>query len=333
MYDFEEAAVREFLRRTGARRAALQLPAGLARLLPEISRPFDQLGVETVILAGSCYGACDLADEAAKKLGCDVLLHYGHADMGLRTVLPTLFVEARVKYSPIDSLRLALPELEFRRVGLVATVQHVGHLEEVVKFLAAHGIQAVVGGPSHRARYRGQILGCDVGCAREVAPIVDGFLYLGTGDFHPLGVAVATGKKVVAVNPVSGSFRILPPRQEEFLEKRRAMVARAALGESFGVITSTKRGQTRLGLAKSLVDLLRSEGKKAHLLVVDEVLPEAIENFSFDVWVCAACPRIPIDDADRFRRPVLTPFEVKVMLGRAPLEPYQLDEVSEKERG
>ncbi|MGC8816633.1 MAG: diphthamide biosynthesis enzyme Dph2 [Candidatus Hadarchaeum sp.] len=333
MYDFEEERVREFLRRTGAKRAAVQLPAGLARFLPGIRRPFDELGVEMVVLAGTCYGACDLADDTARKLGCEVLVHYGHADMGLGSALPTLFVEARIKVDLVDSLRQALPALDFKRAGLVATVQHVGQLEEVVRFLSAQGIEVVLGGPSSRTRYRGQILGCDVGCAKALAPVVDGFVYIGTGDFHPLGVALATGKKVVAVNPVSGGFKVFSPRQEEFLKWRKAVVARAALGKSFGVIVSTKKGQSRFNLGRNIVKLLRQEGRQAHLLAVDDVSPEAVENFNFDALVCVACPRIPIDDAERFERPVLTPFEVLVMLGKAPIEPYQLDEVSLEDRG
>jgi len=333
MYDFEEATVGEFLKRTGAKRAAVQLPAGFAEHLLEIEKPYDQLGVEMVIIANSCYGACDLADEVAKKLTCDVLIHYGHADMGLKSGLPTLFVEARVKSSPLDSVKLALPELKFRRVGLVATVQYVGHLDEVARLLNSQGIETMIGKPALRTRYSGQVLGCDVGCAKTVAPVVDGFVYLGSGDFHPLGVTLATGKKVVAVNPVSGGFKVFTPDQEEFIRKRKAVVARAALGEKFGVIVSTKKGQARFNLARNLVNLLKKDGRRAYILAVDEVSPETIGNFDFDALVCVACPRIPIDDAERFEQPMLTPFELRVMLGRVPLEPYQVDEVSEEGMG
>ncbi|MGQ9787810.1 MAG: diphthamide biosynthesis enzyme Dph2 [Candidatus Hadarchaeaceae archaeon] len=333
MYDFEEHRVREFLQRTGARRAAIQLPAGLFAYLPEILRPFYRLGVEVIIMAGSCYGACDLADEVAKKLGSDVLVHYGHACMGLESVIPTLYVEARMNKSPVDSLELALPELNFKRVGLVATVQHIGHLEEAANFLRSHGIQTLIGEPSFRTRYPGQVLGCDVSCAKALAPSVDGFIYVGTGDFHPLGVALATGKKVVSVNPVSGGFKVFMPRQEEFIRGRKAMVARAALGKVFGVIVSTKKGQARFNLARKITDLLKEEGKQAYLLAFDDISPESFENFKFDALVCIACPRIPIDDVQRFEKPVLTPFEVLVMLGKVPIEPYRMDEINKEDMG
>ena len=50
------------------------------------------------------------------------------------------------------------------------------------------------GGP--RLAAPGQLLGCSSAAARTLD--VPGYLYLGTGVFHPLTVALATGKPVVA---------------------------------------------------------------------------------------------------------------------------------------
>ncbi len=333
MYDFEEGSVRDFLKRTGAKKAAVQLPAGLARHLPEIERVYSDIGVEMVLIANGCYGACDLADDTARKLGCDVLVHYGHADMGLKSNLPTLFIEARVKRNPLEAIKLALPQIKFKRVGLVSTVQYVGYLDEVAKLLNSQGIETVVGKKGYRTKYPGQILGCDVGCAKAVSPVVDGFVYIGTGDFHPLGVVLSTGKQVFAINPISNGFKVFTPDQGRFIGRRKAVVAKAALGRSFGVIVSTKIGQARLNLARKIVELLKKDGREAHIIAVDELTPENIGNFGFDAFVCVACPRIPIDDADRFEKPVLTPFEVEVMLGQVPIEPYRVDEVCIEDMG
>lgn len=289
-------------------------------------KPFAEMDVETLVLAGSCYGACDLGDAKAKQLGCDVLVHYGHADMGLSTCLPTLYIEARMLVDPLRVVKRVLPKLKFKRVGLLTTVQHITHLQEIAKLLRSHGIKPFVGGPGPRAKYPGQLLGCDFGCARSVAARVDGFLYVGTGEFHPLGVALATGKRVLVVNPISEGFKVFAPDVDAFMRKRKAMIARAAAGKRFGVIASTKPGQTRLKLAAGLVRDLKQAGKVAHVLAVDEVRPEELGDFGFDGFICVACPRIPIDDAERFERPILTPFEARVMLGEAKFEPYQMDE-------
>lgn len=289
-------------------------------------KPFAEMDVETLVLAGSCYGACDLADVEAKQLGRDVLVHYGHADMGLSTCLPTLYIEARMLVNPLRVVKRVLPELKFKRVGLLTTVQHITHLQEIAKLLRSHGIKPFVGGPGPRAKYPGQLLGCDFGCARSVAARVDGFLYVGTGEFHPLGVALATGKRVLVVNPISEGFKVFAPDVDAFMRKRKAMIARAAAGKRFGVIVSTKPGQARFKLAARLVRDLKQAGKVAHVLAVDEVRPEELGDFGFDGFICVACPRIAIDDAERFERPIMTPFEARVMLGEAKFEPYQMDE-------
>ncbi len=326
LYDFERARVKRFLKQHRARRAAIQLPAGLRRHLREILEPFGGADVETLVLADSCYGACDLADVKAKQLGCDVLVHYGHADMGVSACLPTLYIEARMPADPLRVVERVLPELKFKRVGLLTNVQHIAHLQGVAKLLRARGIKPFIGRPGPRAKYPGQLLGCDFGCVRSVATRVDGFLYIGTGEFHPLGAALATGKQVLAINPISEDFKALAPDINAFLRRRKGMIARAAAGERFGIIVSTKPGQARFKLAARLARDLKRAGRVAHVLAVDQVRPEELGDFELDGFICAACPRIPIDDAERFERPILTPFEARVMLGKAKFEPYQMDE-------
>ena len=325
-YDLEEGKVRRFLKQYKSKRAAIQLPSGLRPELQKIVKVFEEAGAEPVIMSGSCYGACDLAGAEAKRLGCDALVHYGHADMRLTTCLPTLYVEARIPADPTNAVESALHQIEFKRVGLLTTVQHVAHLQKIAELLYARGFKPFVGKPGRRAKYSGQLLGCDFGCARSVAPHVDGFLYVGTGDFHPLGAALTARKEVLAVNPISGDFKSVAPNIEAFLHGRKAVIARAAAGGRFGIIMGTKPGQARFALAKKLIESFKCAGRDAYLLTMDEVRPEGLDDFRLDAFVCTACPRIPIDDAERFERPVLTPFEAGVLLGEAKFEYYEMDE-------
>ncbi|HDI13040.1 MAG TPA: diphthamide biosynthesis enzyme Dph2, partial [Hadesarchaea archaeon] len=290
-YYLEEKSVRRFLKRYEAKRVAVQLPSGLRPKLPEILRVFEEMGVEPVIIGESCYGGCDLGDAEARRMGCDVLIHYGHADMGLKTCLPTLYVEARMPVDPADAIESALPQLDFKRVGLITTVQHISYLHDVAELLRTHGFEPFIGKPGRRAKYPGQLLGCDFGCARSVSSLVEGFLYFGTGEFHPLGAALATGKKVLAVNPVSSSSKRISPDIGDFLKRRKAVISRAAAGERFGIIVSTKSGQTRFNLATRLVKELKHAGRTASILVMNEVRPEELNDFEFDALVCTACPR------------------------------------------
>jgi len=327
MYNFEHRKVARFLKNHKVRRAAVQLPAGLRPHLSEIKATFEGAGVETIILGDSCYGACDVADIKAKQLGCDALVQYGHSDMGLRTVLPMLYVEARMTADPLGAVEKALPKLNFKRLGLATTVQHIEFLPKIMKILRSSGIKPLVGKPGSRSRYPGQILGCDWFSVRSISDKVDGFLYIGTGKFHPLGISLATGKQVITVNPIAGNCENLIFNLGDFLRQRRAMISRAAAGEKFGILVSSKPGQARLKLAVRLAAELRRAGLTAHILVLDEISQEKLDDFKLDAFVCAACPRIPIDDAGRFSKPILTPFEARVMIGKEKFEPYKLDEV------
>jgi len=327
VYEFEPEIVKRFIEQHKAKRAAIQLPAGIRPHLSEIESTLNECGTEVMALADSCYGACDIADAKAKQLGCDVLLHYGHADMGIRTCLPTLYVEARMSVDPTEAVEQALRGQKFKRLGILTTVQHIGFVSQIEKILRSLGIAPLVGRPGPRAKHPGQVLGCDWGCARAIADGVDAFLYVGTGRFHPIGVGLAMGKDVVTANPLAkGSEKIIG--KDNFLKKRKAMISRAALCQNFGVLVSTKLGQARFKLASSLVNEFRKSGSSARLLVADEITPEKIGDFKeIEAFVCVACPRLPIDDAARFDRPILAPFEAIVMLGKINFEPYRLDDV------
>ncbi len=58
------------------------------------------------------------------------------------------------------------------------------------------------------------------------------------------------------------------------------------------------------------------EEKKTTLFALREVTPEALMQFpTVEVFVNTACPRISLDDASKFLKPVLTLDEISVVLG------------------
>lgn len=327
MYDLDPTSVRNFLTKESIETVAIQLPSGLRPEVSRIKRIFDEEGVDVLFLSDACYGACDIAGERAKDLGCDALIHYGHSDMDISTPIPTLYVEARIEADPFKALERALPELRDSVWGLTATVQHVQYLEGVEEFLEGEGIESRIGDPGSRAKYPGQILGCDWGSARSVEGEVDGFIYLGTGKFHPFGIFLATRKPVISVNPLTDGYEIVKPEIGEFLRKRYAMLSRAESCQRFGVLVSTKPGQSRLSLSKDLERRLEEHGYDAYVLIVDEVDPQSLGDYDLEAFVNTACPRLPIDDAGIFDVPILTPFEVEVLLGEKEWDHYGLDEL------
>lgn len=324
-YDLETPGVVRFLRRTKASRVGVQLPAGLRPLWSEIAETISGCGAEPLFL-GTCYGSCDLADEMAKRAGCDALLHYGHSDMGLSVKLPVKYIEARVREITLEPLKKLAKRTSEKRVLVFTTVQYIGHLPRVIDKLRELGFQPFTGPRGSRTKYPGQILGCDFTCVKNPPQRPGVLLYIGSGRFHPLGAALATHRQVYIADPIGGKLSQIGGLGD-FIHERKVIISRAAGASRIGVVGSSKRGQARLGLAHKLVQKLRAAGKKTGLVVLDEITPEGLGDYSFEAVVCTACPRIAIDDVPRYEVPILTPFEASVMLGEVGIEDYQMDEI------
>lgn len=327
MYDLENEKIIDFINKYEVERPAIQLPDGLKDLIPEILKSFKDMGVNPVIISDSCYGACDLADHTAERIGCDALIHYGHADMGFRTEIPTLYIEARIKANPNKLLERIIPILKNSKWGLITTVQHIGSLREIKEFLSENNIDTIIGEAGCRTKYPGQILGCDWTAAKSVSSRVDGFIYIGTGRFHPIGISLTTNKRIIIINPISEYHTLLSPNPDKFLEERKKILSRAAYREKIGIIVCTKTGQERLRLAEELRSKFESTRYEALVLTIDELTPEKLGQFRDWAFVSTACPRIALDDASLFDNPIITPFEARVLLGEEDLKPYQLDEL------
>jgi len=329
MHEVSSGEILEKLREINAKRVLIQTPEGLKREAQSLADFLEEKGIEAIISGDINYGACDPADSEAKRLGCDALIHLGHSYMTLHLEVPTIFVPAFAKVDVVPALERNLDEIRKlgKRIALVTTAQHIHRLDEARKFLEKRGFEVLIGKGDSRVSWPGQVLGCNFSAAKLDA---DGVLFIGAGYFHPVGVAMAVKKPTLAVNPYSGDAVWMDREAERLIRKRWAQIAKAMDAERFGVITSTKKGQLRLAEAKRIVGLLREHGKYARLIVMNHISYPALEGFDFDAYVVVACPRVPIDDYENWRKPVLTPREVEILLGLR--DEYEFDEILGVER-
>ena len=72
------------------------------------------------------------------------------------------------------------------RVGLLATIQYIGCLEQAKAVIESHGKKAVIAEGDRRTCYPGQVLGCDCSSAEIASADVDMFLFVGEGDFRDI---------------------------------------------------------------------------------------------------------------------------------------------------
>ncbi len=321
-FDFDLERVFKIIQDKNCKKVGLQFPEGLKRQAITIAREIEEKTRASVMISGNpCFGACDIDIMLAGRV--DILFHFGHAGMGKHDNV--VFIEARSNADVLSAVMAALPLLKARSVGLITTVQHVHKLEEACAVLKEHGKECVIGKGDLRIGYPGQVLGCNFTAARVDC---EEFLYIGSGFFHPLGVAIATGKRVIAADPYLNVALEVDP--EKFLRKRGGYIAKAMDARVFGIIVSTKSGQNRMELAERLKGIADKHGKEAFIMLMDLVTPEQLLAFKADAYVNTACPRITIDDAERFHAPVLTPQEFEVVVGERKLENLEMDEILEE---
>jgi 2-(3-amino-3-carboxypropyl)histidine synthase len=302
------------LKNRGAQKVALQFPEGLKRRAAEYTSALKAAGFDVIVSGDPCYGACDLALDTLAF--ADVLVHFGHAPVDERQNV--IFEPYHIDFD-IDVLKNALPLLKGKPVCLVTTVQHVHLIPEMTTFLQSLGIDARVADGSTRTPFRGQVLGCSFTAAK--VPDADEILFVGTGIFHAIGIAIATRKRVIALDPLTGTAQEVSG--DTLLRRRFAVMEKARGAQTFGIILSTKSGQQRMALAQRLASL----SPNTAIVTMREVSPDELLNLGFACYVNTACPRLAYDDQVRFPVPVLSPQEFEIVCGVRTWDDYAIDEI------
>ncbi|HLG23951.1 MAG TPA: diphthamide synthesis protein [Candidatus Nanoarchaeia archaeon] len=211
-----------------------------------------------------------------------------------------MMVEGRYT-GKIDLSKLDTSKLP-KRIGLATTVQFLNHIDEIKKYLSDRGVEVYI--DKLRQKYEGQLLGCDVGGADKIKDKVDAFLYVGTGVFHPLGIAINIDKEVFCYDPLHADMsRIDPEQVKRYNSKRKGAYLKFLSSKEIGVLVSMKPGQNNF---KKAIELKKNNpDKNFYLFVADTLDFNQIENFPFvECWVNTACNRI-LDDYEKFPRPLV----------------------------
>jgi 2-(3-amino-3-carboxypropyl)histidine synthase len=320
-FDLEEKRLSEEIRKRRAKRVLIQLPEGLKTEGPRLAAVAEKAGALPIVSADPCYGACDLATLDAKSLDADLIIHYGHSKMIEQEQVPTVYIEAKAKVSVKEAVKKAIPLLKrWNKIGLITTVQHVQTLDEARELLLEAGKTVAIGDAGH-LKHPGQVTGCDYSNAKSVPKEIEAFLFVGGGRFHAVGATLATARPTIIADPFEKRAYSIEKKAQRILRQRWASISEAEKAESFGVLIGLKAGQKKLDEALKIKEKLKKSRKKATLLAVREITPEVLMQFpNIDAFVNAACPRVSLDEASKFLKPVLTFTEALVLLGETDWE-------------
>jgi len=304
--DFKRALQK--LKELKAKRVFVQYPEGIKLQIQKIAKDLENEGFEVVVCTEPCFGACDIRDFEAARLGCDTILHIGHEDYGAQSDLPVVFWEFFIPSDPTPILEKEFAKLEpYGKIGLATSIQFVDAIEKVKQFLESRGKKVV----THTAlQHAGQILGCHLEAATKIEPDVDCFLCVSAGKFYGLGLVLETDKPMLCLDLERKEIydlKELKRKIEKLIAWNKSQFEDA---RTVAILTSWKRGQTKLPF--ELKKKLEALGKDVYIFAMDEITPEKLMGLKIDAAVNLACPRIGIDDLERYKIPILNLKQIEI---------------------
>jgi 2-(3-amino-3-carboxypropyl)histidine synthase len=318
----------ERLRQTGAKKIMIQVPDGLKTGVFEL---FNSLSKEfgIVISSDPFFGACDVGDSVLYN-DVDCILQLGHSEIpNIKYPKPVVFVEYKEEKVPeiSESLFRELKGKGIRNIGLMFSIQYVEAAEVVKDTLQNMGFNVLIGNNDGRLKYPGQVLGCNYSTGHSIQKDVDCFLLVSTGIFHGLGAQLALPKDVYLLDLNDLTVRNLAPETDRVIRKRYAAIERAMDSRKVCIVVDTKIGQKREKLARVLVEQAKAADLQPVLIYSNNASPSDYENMRCDAVVFTGCPRVPIDDQDRYSMPILTAPEFRAAIKARSGNRYVMDEI------
>jgi len=315
------------------KKVAIQIPEGLKRVVFKIVEFLEgETGAKIIVSADPCFGACDVVNYELKNLDVDFVVHIGHTPIPdvENFWIPTIFVNALSTMDVTKVVEKSTELLEGKKIGVVTTAQHLHTLDTVENILQNHDLEPILSDGDERIAAKGQILGCDFSAGMDIVDKVDSFLFIGSGTFHPVGLLLSSKKPVIAADPYTNNVKKqeLDELKDTILRQRYGAIASSKNAKRFGILVGIKRGQQRIELAHQIKEMLESFNKKSLLIALDNFSPVSLQGFGdIDCFVSTACPRIAIDDYMQYKRPIITPTELEIVLGKKKWDEYVFDQI------
>ncbi len=311
-----------------ARKILLQLPDGLK---PHVFDYFSKLSEKFSVIVSSepFYGACDISTMDVYK-DVDCIVQLGHSEIpNIKYPKPVIFMEYRVQreIEIDDQVFQILREKGHNKIGLLCSVQYVDQMHQVKGILDHMGFETHIGRQDARMKHPGQVLGCNFSSAHSISANVDCYVVVSTGRFHAIGAQLASDREVFILDMNERKLIPIKDETDRFLRRRYGKISRARDARKICVVTDTKIGQYRIRLAETIMDQAKSLGMQSILLTANDIRPSDYENMRCDAVVFTGCPRVSIDEQDKFTMPILTPPEFQQLFGFKKTSKYIMDEI------
>ncbi|MAG78326.1 hypothetical protein CL616_03090 [archaeon] len=176
--------------------------------------------------------------------------------------MKTLFIPAKAKVT------INLSKIKLKgKTGMLTTAQHLDKVKAIKK---------------KDFTFLGQVLGCNASNAKGD---YNQYLYIGSGKFHPIRIALETNKPVYTYNPFTKQFKEIDKKEiTKIKNKIKGSYLKYLHAKKVGIIITTKN--------QKFTNKFNFKNKKVYYFMCNN-LTNQIENFpDIDIWVNTACPRL-----------------------------------------
>ncbi|MFW5902460.1 MAG: diphthamide biosynthesis enzyme Dph2 [archaeon] len=309
-YELELEKIKKKIKELNSEKILVQLPEGLKtnskKIIDELRKDKN---LEIILDGETVYGACCIPNEDERKK-YDLIIHFGHTE--LVPADNVIYLPVKSKKSVKEITEKAGKKAKGEKIGITTTTQHLHKLKEMKEAVKRCGKEPVTREEDGFIK-EGQVLGCCFVAATEIQDEVDSFIFIGSGKFHPKGIASSTKKKVIQGNPYNNELEKVEPGEWEKEKEIRKDKARNA--ESFAVIETPHPGQTSNKITQEIKKKLIEKDKKVYVIKMNQITPNKINHLPFDAFIINACPRIVLDDWKNYEKPVLLSKEVEELIG------------------
>jgi len=314
-YDYEESRVVKEIRERKAKRVLLQLPEGLKKEAFRLVRLIkDETKAEAIVSGSSCWGGCDLALDEFDKLKCDLIIHFGHAPF-ITAKYQIIYIELHAKNDMTKVLEKNLNKLKINKIGLISSIQFIKQIDNIKDFLESKKKKVIIPNKKGFSYYDGHVVGCEYNCLIPIRNDIDGVLVIGN-KFHSLGAALMlTDKKVYLLNEHTEKIEDMDNERDKIIKQRAIAIDKTKRAKKIGIMIDLKPGQYNLKTAENLKEKLEKLGKEVIIISIKEATPSGLMSFyDVDAFIDTACPRIAVEDCDKYEKPMITSREAKIVL-------------------
>jgi len=292
------------LKEKNVKKVLVQLPEGLINKFEEIAKALENEGLIPLISLETTYGACDLRDEEAFRLGCQAVLHIGHSEFSfeyLEKKVPVYFVEWFYDLDIKEIFPKVLEKIkEYEKIGIVYSIQYKNVAEILAKEIEKQK-KVFVGG---------QILGCNISNFKKIENLCDAILIVSAGKFYAIYPSFSQ-KPVFLVDVERKDVFSLREEATKILKIKEWNKNVFLKAKKVGLLVSWKKGQMKN--FEVAYKKIKEMGKEVFIFCFDELEEKMLEGLKIDVLVNLACPRIGFEDLARFKIPLINFEDIQTL--------------------